>query len=360
MQAADRRLTVERMAKRPAFWAGVDRDAEVVISSRVRLARNVRGVPFPAWADDKERLRLSGMLRDALARVSPLRQAIFLDMDGLDPVDKNVLLERHLISREMLEKGVGSGVVVSSDERIAVMINEEDHLRLQAINPGMNLLSSWQQVDAVDTELEQFLEYAYDPTLGYLTACPSNLGTGLRASVMLHLAGLRLMEEMDAVIRGLNKLGVAVRGLHGEGSDAHGNVFQISNQSTLGVSEEQIVSRLGEIAQEVAQHERNARARLLESRRIFLLDQLSRTLGIVRYARILSSEETLGLLSGLRLGLALHLVRGITPSEINEIMLLTQPGHLQKIMGRTLAPEQRDIMRAFLVKNRIEGVTLTA
>jgi protein arginine kinase len=352
-------VIVDDLVKNPGLWLAVEDDTGIVISSRVRLARNIRGVAFPGWAGENERAELCDRVREALARIPPVAKPLFLDMEALDAVDKEVLLERHLVSQEMVEKGRGSGLVVSADEGTAVMINEEDHLRLQAISPGLNLAMVWERINEVDSELEQHLEYAYDSRLGYLTSCPSNVGTGLRASVMLHLSGLRLSEELGPVLKGLDKLGLAVRGLLGEGSDAHGNIFQISNQSTLGETEETIVAHLGTIAEEVASHEANARARLLEGRRTYLLDQVARAFGVLREARILCSKEAVDLLAGLRLGVELGMVQGITLAEINEIMLLTQPGHLQKISSRTIGVEERDELRASLVRERIAGIAVS-
>jgi protein arginine kinase len=238
------------------------------------------------------------------------------------------------------------------------MINEEDHLRLQAISPGMNLPAVWDRVNALDTELESRLEYAFSPQLGYLTACPSNVGTGLRASVMMHLSGLRLTNEIQAVVKGLGKLGIAVRGLLGEGTEAHGNMFQVSNQGTLGEAEDAIIEGLIEVVAELTQHEQNARARLMEGRRTYVLDQIGRAYGVLSHARVLSSQEAIDMLSALRLGLELKLIDGLSISGLNEIMLLTQPGHLQKMAGHPLGPEERDELRASTVKRELGNVAI--
>jgi len=229
---------------------------------------------------------------------------------------------------------------------------------LQAITPGMHLAEIWQKLNTVDTEIERHVPYAFDERLGYLTACPSNVGTGLRASIMLHLSGLKLMDEIQAVINGLEKIGLAVRGLLGEGTEASGNMFQISNQSTLGQSEEAIVSQLTRVAKDLVNHEKHARARLFQQKRTFLVDQVGRAIGIGLHARILSSREVIDLLSALRLGIDFGFITNLKTRQINEIMLLTQPGHLQKMLNRILGPEERDQVRAELLRDRLKQVKL--
>lgn len=351
-------MQVDTLVKSPGCWLSMREDTGIVVSSRVRLARNIRGMAFPGWAGEGERVRVCRELRGVFGRIEALSGCIFLDMSELTALDKEVLKERHLISNELAEKGAGSGLAVSEDEGIAVMINEEDHLRLQAITPGMHLREVWNKLDGLDSELERHVAFAFDGRLGYLTACPSNVGTGLRASVMLHLSGLKLMDEIQAVINGLEKIGLAVRGLLGEGTEASGNMFQISNQSTLGESEEEIVSQLVRVTEAVVNHEKHARARLFQQRRTFVIDQVGRAIGIARHARILSSREAIDLLSALRLGLDFGFISNLKTRQINEIMLLTQPGHLQKMTNRILGPEERDQMRAGLLRDKLRQVAL--
>jgi protein arginine kinase len=351
-------MFVDELIKQPGLWSSDDLEAGIVVSSRVRLARNLKGAAFPGWAKDDERLRLCGAIRKACDGLPGLRRSTFLDMGELEPVDKDVLIERHLISRELAAMGAGSGVVLRREDNVAIMVNEEDHLRMQVIRPGMSLRALWEAIDALDSELSASLDFAFSPRLGYLTACPSNVGTGLRVSVMLHLTGLRLLNEIDPVVKGLDKIGLTVRGVMGEGSDAEGNIFQVSNQATLGESESDIVDLLGKVGAELVQHERNARARLLEDRRSFVQDYVGRALGILSYARLLSSGEVTDLVAALRFGVELGMVRKIAPSELNEIMLLTQPGHLQKLYDRVINPDERDEMRAQLVKKRIASCEL--
>ena len=356
--AGAREPNVDDLVRRPGAWLSMRRDTGIAISSRVRLARNVRDVAFPGWAGEEECVRLCATLRDALGRLPALRGAAFFDMASLRAVDREVLKERHLISRELAGKGRGSGVVVVRGEGTSIMINEEDHLRLQAISPGLNLRHVLKRVDAVDSALESHVDYAFGPRLGYLTACPSNVGTGLRASVMLHLPGLKLLNELEPVVKGLERMRVAVRGLLGEGTDAYGCMFQLSNQTTLGESEEEILAGLTAVVKEVVEHEGNARLRLMETRRIHVLDHVARAFGILMNARVLSSQETLDLLSAIRLGVEIGLVANLTVPALNEIMLLTQPGHVQKMAARVIDPEQRDLARAVFVRERLADVAV--
>jgi protein arginine kinase len=351
-------MVVDDLVKHPGSWLSMEQDTGIVISSRVRLARNIQGVAFPGWAGEDECVRLCRGLRDALQKVPAMADALFLDMAKLNPVEKDVLKERHLISNEFAERGAGSCLAVTRDERIAVMINEEDHLRLQAISPGMDLSAVWEKVDAVDSSLEPHVEYAFSSALGYLTACPSNVGTGLRASVMLHMAGLRLMGEVEQVTKALSRMGFAVRGLLGEGSDAYGNMFQVSNQSTLGESESGIMERLIQVVNEAVMQEQNARARLMESRRAFVADQVGRAFGILTHANLVPSMEAVDLLSSLKLGVELGLVKGLTAARIHEIILLTQPGHMQKIASKVLDPQERDETRSGIIRDKLKGVSI--
>ena len=239
---------------------------------------------------------------------------------------------------------------------VAVMINEEDHLRLQAIAPGMRLQETWERLDAIDSALEDLVTFAFHDDFGYLTACPSNVGTGLRASVMMQLPGLKLQGEVERVINGIERMGYTVRGVLGEGTEAHGNMFQVSNQQTMGDSEADILSRFTDIVLEVACHENHARLRLMESSRSRLLDWIARACAILQHAQVLASQETLDLLSAVRLGVEVGAVCGSSRESLDEIMLLTQRGHLQKILKKRLGPEDRDVQRAKLVREALQGL----
>jgi len=349
---------VEELVKSPGSWLSMRKATGIAISSRVRLARNVAGSAFPGWAGEEERVGLCSRLQEVIGKMDTLPNPTFLDMGALDAMQKDVLQERHLISYEIAQRGRGSAVAVADDEGLAIMINEEDHLRLQAIAPGMQLREIWHKLDSVDSEIETRVEYAFSDKLGYLTACPSNVGTGLRASVMVHLAGLRLLNEVEPVVRGLEKLGLTVRGLFGEGTEAYGNMFQISNQQTLGESEDALVEGLIERVEEVIGHEEHARRRIEESRGTYLADVVARARGILLNCRVLMSQEAVELLSALRLGVELGLVGNLKVGRLNEIMLLTQPGHLQTIANRVLAPEERDQLRARMVRDKLKGTSL--
>ena len=353
-------MIVDQLLKNPGSWLSMRKETGVVISSRIRLARNVANVAFPGWAGEGERVRIYNQLTAVLGGMKSIRSILQFDMGSLDIMDKDVLRERHLISQELSERGKGSGLAIADEERIAIMINEEDHLRLQAISPGMQLRETWARLNTVDRELEQHVTYAYAPRLGYLTACPSNVGTGLRASVMLHLAGLKLLQEVDAVVNGLEKLGLSVRGLLGEGTEAQGNMYQVSNQHTLGEGEEQIIDDLLVLIDEVIEHEQNARQRIAEKHPKRLADTVGRARGILLNCRILSSRESVNLLSDVRLGVEMGLIGGLKIAQLNEIMLLTQPGHLQKQTGRVLSPDERDELRAQVVRERLEGIEILA
>jgi protein arginine kinase len=351
-------MQIDSLVKNPGCWLSMGEDTGVIISSRIRLARNLAGHAFPGWAGEGELVRVSREIFGVFRFLHTLKNPLFLDMAKVSDLDKDILIERHLISQELADKAAGSGLIVGEDEGIAVMVNEEDHLRLQAIAPGQDLLRIWKRLNELDDALDQHVTYAFSPKQGYLTACPSNIGTGLRASAMLHLSGLHLMDELRPVIQGLEKMGMAVRGLLGEGTEAHGNMFQISNQCTLGTSEQDIVERLVNVVEEVARHEENARTRLFQKRRMFLLDQVSRSLGVLTHARVLSSGEATDYLSGLRLGVHFGFIEGLEAREINEILLMVQPGHLQKMSGRIQNTEERDELRARMMREKLGPVRL--
>jgi len=302
----------------PGAWlatgtGGDRRDAldGINVSSRIRLARNLEGLAFPGWAGEDECVRIQARVCGILRSLPSLSPCLVLDMADLMQVDRDFLRERHLISQDLAQKSRGSGVVIRRDEVLGVMVNEEDHLRLQAMRPGFRLTELWAEISALDAELEEQLRFAFSPELGYLTACPTNVGTGLRASVMLHVPGLRLINEIEPIIKGLTKIGLAVRGLQGEGTEASGNMYQISNQTTLGEPEATIIERLIQIVAEVAQHEANARIRLMEHRQVHVADYVGRAYGVLSQARVLTSHEALEMLSALRLGCELGMISNL-------------------------------------------------
>lgn len=328
----------------------------IVMSSRVRLARNLRGFAFPGWAKKPERIRALEAVRPAVQSLKAMGGGFSETMDNFSALEKQILVERHLISREHAAKNAGSGLVLSKDESLCVMINEEDHLRMQALRPGLQLREAWTALDHVDSSLEKKLEYAFSPTLGYLTACPTNLGTGIRVSAMLHLPALVLAEQINQIIQAVNKLGLAVRGLYGEGTEALGNVFQVSNQMTLGEVESEVVERLNKVLLQLIEHEENARASLLEKKPKTIYNHIGRAYGILANAHSISSKETMNLLSLLRLGVDIGLFPSTDRALVDELFLITQPAHLQKSYSEKLSAEERDLLRADMLRERLRHV----
>ncbi len=329
----------------------------IVMSSRVRLARNVKNAAFPGWAKKPERVRVLEQIRPAIESLPEMKDAFSESMDNLSTLDKQILVERHLISREHAAKSAGSGLVLNREESLCVMINEEDHLRMQALRPGLQLRQAWTTIDHADSSLERKLDYAFSTDVGYLTACPTNLGTGIRVSAMLHLPGLVLAEQINPIIQSVNKLGLAVRGLYGEGTEALGNVFQVSNQMTLGETENAIVERLEKVLSQIIEHEENARATLLEKKLKMVYNQIGRAYGTLANAHSISSKETMNLLSMMRLGMDLGLFPGSDRSLSDELFILTQPAHLQKQHSEKLSAEERDVLRADMLREHLRNVS---
>lgn len=329
---------------------------KIVWSSRVRLARNITNTPFPGWAKKSVRVDAFQNIRKNVLKVKAMKDSFETAMDQLTTLEKQILVERHLISREHAAKSYGSGLVLSKDESISVMINEEDHLRMQALLPGLQINNAWVTIDKFDSQLEKGLEFAYSQKRGYLTACPTNLGTGIRVSAMLHLPGLVLSEQINQIIQAVNKLGLAVRGLYGEGTEALGNVFQVSNQMTLGETEGDIVERLNKVLLQIVDHEENARIKLIGSKPKMLYNHIGRAYGILANAHSISSKETMNLLSLLRLGIDMKMFPGTSHSLINELIIITQPAHLQKANDGKLSAEKRDLLRSNLLRSRLNEV----
>ena len=328
----------------------------IVMSSRVRLARNLEGHKFPTWAKESERIESLQLIRPAVEGLKELKGAFAAGLEELTAQQKTLLVERHLISREHAAKKDGSGVVFSQDESVCVMINEEDHLRMQVLKPGLQVEEAWKEVDALDTKLSKKLEYAFCDERGYLTACPTNLGTAIRVSAMLHLPGLVLSDQITSTISSANKLGLAVRGLYGEGTEALGNVFQVSNQQTLGQSEIEIVTRLGKTIKQILEAEENARLKLLEDKPSMVYNQIGRAYGTLANAHIIPSKEAMNQLSLLRLGLDFKMFSGIDAATIDEMFLAAQPAHLQRQQAGKMNAEERDIHRATILRERLKKV----
>jgi protein arginine kinase len=268
-------------------------------------------------------------------------------IEELDEQQRQLLVERHLISRELSGSHSGAGAIINRDQSVSVMVNEEDHLRIQVLRTGFNLKRAWSAIDALDSALEQSLDYAYSPQLGYLTACPTNLGTGMRASAMMHLPALVIAGQMEKVVRAVNQLGMVVRGLFGEGSDASGSIFQISNQTTLGETEPVIVKRLQNVLKSIVEHELNARDRLLEDDPTKLPDKIGRAFGILKHSHLISSSEAMNLLSLIRLGVDLGYFDESHRVAVDRLFIEAQPGHIQHRAGvPELNSDDRDRLRA--------------
>lgn len=348
-------MKIDPILTRPGDWLSGGSRHPIVISSRVRLARNLAKLPFPGWAKKSERVRILEEIKPEVDMLPAIKDGFSEQLNELTATEKQVLVERHLISREHAAKGMGSAVVINPQQTISIMINEEDHLRMQAITCELELEKTFRLIDEIDTALEAQLDFAFDEELGYLTACPTNVGTGMRASAMVHLPGLVLGEQINQVVNSVNKIGLAVRGLYGEGTEAMGNLFQVSNQTTLGEKEDQIIGRLHKVIETLIQRETQARENLLATKRTTLMDQIGRAYGILTHAYSISSKEALNLISILRLGIDL----GFFPEEgraiINQLLMDTQPAHLQNLSQQKLAAEERDHLRADIVRERLKN-----
>lgn len=346
--------------KHPSEWLRASGPhSDIVVSSRIRLARNLSGFPFGQKLTDAQQQELIGVVQDAVEKSTWLKNAEFYNFRDLSEIDRQFLLERHLISREHASEEGRKAVVLTSNEVVSLMVIEEDHLRLQVFQSGYNLLEAWRIVNEIDDELERKLNYSFSATIGYLTACPTNVGTGLRASCMLHLPGLVLTKQVQKVLQALSKLNLAVRGLYGEGTQATGNLFQFSNQITLGQREEEIIDNLECVIKQVIEHEKEARIYLYQKRKAKFEDQIWRALGTLKTARVLSSQEATQLISILQLGIQHKLIdSSLTIQSLNAVFLLVQPAHLQKLTQKTLSSAERDIRRAELVREVLEKVPL--
>ena len=335
-----------------AWLAGGGAGSDVVISSRVRLARNVAGYSFISRASLSERSelceRLKGTVKTALAECDG--QDEYYDLEALTPLDRQVLVERHLISREHAEAEGPRGAAVADGETISVMINEEDHLRMQSLRGGFEVDAAWQAINRLDDAIETQVAYAFDPAYGYLTACPTNVGTGMRVSVMLHLPALSMTRELQRVFAAAAKIDFIVRGLYGEGTQGHGDFYQVSNQKTLGRSESEILGNLSVVIPQIIRYERKVRDALFSEHRAQVEDRVWRAKGILTGARMMSSEEAMHLLSQIRVGMNLGLITDLEMSTVNRLFVLTRPAHLQKLEGRELNAQERDVARADYVR----------
>jgi protein arginine kinase len=341
------------LAHIPRWLGGQGKDADIVISSRIRLARNLAASPFPATASQPCLAAVVKQVYAAAQRAHVLSRAAFLDMEELEDLDRKFLVERRLISPLFADGHHPAMVVVNDDELLSIMVNEEDHLRIQSIQPGFGIRESWRLISQLDDELGESLDFAFSDRYGYLTSCPTNTGSGLRVSMFVHLPALAMLGEAEEVMRELAPGEIAIRGFYGEGTEVIGNIFQISNQLTLGRPEMEMLSRMESIGREVLDSERQSRDQLFSKQKVFLEDQVYRAVGILQNARVLSSVEFLTLLSTLRLGLDLEIVNGLDRQQVNQLMMTTQPAHLQKQHRELRDVESRDVMRAVLVRRLV-------
>lgn len=360
---AEGALPEELFAKGTEWLRGGGEAADVVLSSRARIARNLAGQLFVHRAAPTDLRLVLEACRDVLTAANLGTQSTWVNLHESPAFERSLLLERHLVSAHFAKGKLGTDRKSNDwpravafglpDERCAVMVNEEDHLRLQVIRSGLALRDAWAEADAIDDRIESGLDYAFSPRLGYLTACPTNVGTGVRFSVMLHLPGLRMAGEIDKVKHAAADMSLAVRGFYGEGSEAFGDFYQLSNQTTLGKSEEQLLGELNDkILPEVIEYERQSRQRLLEKRRWQLEDTVHRAIGVLRHARLLGVEETMKLISVVRLGVCLEVCSGLDTAGLHRLMLLVQPTHLQQAVGKSLGQDERKRERARVVRER--------
>lgn len=319
---------------------------DVVCSTRVRLARNLKQFPFPAKATDPQREAVEQKVRDALLFLS--KEFRFVPLENASEEEAVSLVERHIVSPEFISDRRGKAVLISDDESISIMVNEEDHLRIQVLREGFSLKEAAETADRIDTLLSETLDFAYDPEFGYLTQCPTNLGTGMRASVMLHLPALTENGAMPRIASNLSKLGLTLRGTYGEGSKSVGGLYQLSNQITLGLSENEAIENLRSITVQLMEEERKARSQMAQD--VAWQDKIDRAAGILKTARVLSSSECMELLSYVRFGISVGILQGVTTEELNGLMVNVQPGTLMAKAGKPLDQNQRDVLRATKVR----------
>jgi len=340
-------VQLDDLTQRNGEWLrGSGPESDIVISSRVRLARNLADFPFISRATPQDRVRIEKILHERIISFDAGDEVLYVNLSQLEKVDRQFLVERHLISREHAEGQGARAVAIDGHEKFSLMVNEEDHLRIQVMQSGLDLAAVWEQINRIDDWIEEKVTYAFHDRLGYLTACPTNVGTGMRVSVMLHLPALVITRQIEKVFRSLQKISLAVRGLYGEGSQAMGDFYQISNQVTLGRTESELIRQVSDIVPVIIDYERQARDFLIKESHESLHDRVSRAYGILRTAQTISSEETMHLLSSVRMGVNLGLIRDLNIPVVNELFIRTQPAHLQKITGGELDTSDRNIERA--------------
>ncbi|MGE5581679.1 MAG: protein arginine kinase [Bacillota bacterium] len=337
-------------------WINSDGEAsDVALSSRVRLARNFKGIPFPNVAKDSQLGSITEEISRVIREKPPLEPLALIKVEELTPNDRFVLVEKHLCSPQFIERPHLRMLLVNQEQSISVMINEEDHLRIQALTPGFSLEGALTLANQVDDYLEENLDISFDERYGYLTACPTNAGTGLRASVMLHLPGLAIVDQVKKVLSALTHIGISIRGLYGEGTESLGDIYQISNSVTLGRNEVELNGNLKSVCRQVIERERAVREALLKDSKIQLEDRVCRSYGLLSQARMLTSQEALKLLSDVKLGVELGIIPGINKTTVKALMFMIRASILQKIAGKELSPAERDYYRASLLRDKFKN-----
>ena len=350
------KMEIKDLSDNTGEWLrGTGKESDIVISSRIRLARNITGYPFLSRANLKQRREIESLLRKTIIERNIAQDVSYVNLNKVTAIDKLFLVERHLISKEHAEGEGERGVAFGKSETVSLMINEEDHLRIQVIRSGFELKNTWDTIDEIDNILGESLNFAFSSRFGFLTACPTNVGTGMRVSVMLHLPALGMTKHIEKVFNAVGKLGLVVRGLYGEGTKVSGDLYQISNQFALGKSEKEILSIIESVIPRITSYERMARKALVLESKDQLEDRIWRSYGMLKAARMITSEEILQLLSQVRMGVNIGLIDDIEMQTLNELFVLTLPAHLQKLQGCELDSAQRNVIRASYVRKRLEG-----
>jgi protein arginine kinase len=341
------KLILDDLAGNCGEWLrGSGPESDIVMSSRIRLARNLADFPFIRRCTDIDRANIESTVRERLTKDPRLCDLTFIDVADLETIDRQFLVERQLISREHANSDGARAVAIDHNERLSLMVNEEDHLRIQLMKSGLDLESAWEQINEVDDLIEEHVTFAFHPQLGYLTACPTNVGTGMRVSVLVHLPALVITQQIDKVFRSLQRINLVVRGLYGEGTQAMGDFFQVSNQITLGKDEQELMKQVGDVVPVLINYERKARDFLISENQHDLFDQVSRAFGALQSAQQITSEETMEHLSKVRMGINLGLINDLEIPKINKLFIHTQPAHLQKLRQSVLNTSERNIARA--------------
>lgn len=330
-------------------------DSDIVISSRIRLARNLKEVPFPHLLSKTKAKEIVNKVNESLNKNAVIaRDTELYNMDEITNDQRMLLAEMHLISPDLANSEKGAAII-NQDQTISIMINEEDHLRIQTMLSGLQLEETFDLADKIDDLLEESLDYAFDEKKGYLTACPTNVGTGIRASVMMHLPVLTMLDQIGQIFSTISQVGLVVRGLYGEGTQARGNLYQISNQITLGKTEKDIMQNLLGVARQIINSERKIRENLSGEARVRLEDKILRSYGILKNARLITSEETLAYISDVRLGVDLGIIEDLKLRDLNGLFIITGPAYIQEMAGKTLSPLERDLSRANFIREKIRN-----